>query len=127
MFDSQESGVSVAAATTSVSCPHGHSVVCTVWCLVQNYKGKYCSSTATTTSTTTTTTTTLRPVAVDFPDCPAEYHGTSTAAVLCVMWVELSELEQSVGTIPQSGLGYIPVTCQFRDHESMLSIHSTQS
>ena len=34
----QESGLSVAAATTSVRCPHTTSIVCTVWCMLQNYK-----------------------------------------------------------------------------------------
>ena len=129
----QESGVSVGAALTSVQCPHTGSAICGLWCMIQNYKGRYCGSASTTTTSTTTTTTTTttattatttttwtsRPVAViDYSDCPAEYQSSSSAAVLCVMWVELAELEQSVGTIPQNGQGYIPVTCQFSDFES---------
>ena len=123
----QESGVSVGAALTSVQCPHTGGVICGLWCMIQNYKGRYCGSASTTTTSTTTTSTTTtttttwssRPVAViDYSDCPAEYQSSSSAAVLCVMWVELAELEQSVGTIPQNGLGYIPVTCQFSEFES---------
>ena len=115
--------MSVAAAVTSVRCPHSGSVICSLWCMVQNYKGRYCASASTTTTTTTTTTSTWssRPVAVvDYSDCPADYQSSSSAAVLCVMWVELAELEQSVGSIPQNGLGYIPVTCQFSDYDSKL-------
>ena len=134
----QESGVSVAAATTSVQCPHIESVVCTIWCLVQNYKGKYCNGPTTTTTTTTTTTSTTtptttttststipmntRPVALEqYPGCPAKYQSSSNAMVLCVMWVELNELEQNVGSIPQNGLGYIPVTCQFSQYQGRMT------
>ena len=49
--------------------------------------------------------------------CPAEYQASASATVLCVMWVELTELEQNVGTIPQNGLGYIPISCQFSQYE----------
>ena len=100
----------------SVQCPHGHSVICSIWCLVQNYKGFYCTGT-----TTTTTTTSVRPVSVDYTECPAQYQSSVSASVLCVMWVELAELEQNVGTIPQNGLGFIPITCQFTDFESKIN------
>ena len=53
--------------------------------------------------------------------CPAEYQASASATVLCVMWVELTELEQNVGTIPQNGLGYIPITCQFSQYEGRFS------
>ena len=45
----------------------------------------------------------VNPVAVEYPGCPAEYHASTSAMVLCVMWVELAELENAVGTIPQNG------------------------
>ena len=115
---------------TSVQCPYSGSLVCSVWCLLQNYKGNYCAG-STTTSTTTTTTTTSpittplynqRPVHLDYPDCPAEYKVSSSAAVLCVMWIQLSQLETAVGTAPQNAFGFIPVTCQFSQFESTSNI-----
>ena len=73
-------------------------------------------------STLSTAVSNQRPVALDYPDCPAEYQLSSSAAVLCVMWVQLSQLETAVGTVPQNALGYIPVTCQFSEFESKIFI-----
>ena len=71
-------------------------------------------------STLSTPVSNQRPIALDYPDCPAEYKLSSSAAVLCVMWVQLAQLETAVGTVPQNGFGYIPVTCQFSDFDSKI-------